>query len=443
MAVIPGIRGSGNWETNQKVGSWREGTLLLEPNGDAPLFALTSKLKEMQIMDTTHRWWTKALAQDTGVVTDVYEDNALANVYDPGDDYAAGTLAYVKMAAAVAADYIAGNVVRLHNATGDSVMTPLHGRVTSRVIAGAASYLVVKLLEADGLGTGDLSDCNRITLLGSAYAEGAQMPQSISYNPTERTNETQIFRRSLRQTRTSLRIKLRTGNQDTESKRETLQYHNMDVERSLFFGIPTNNVDDDTAMRIGTMGGIEYFIKTYASGNIFNYLDDAEGFDGDEWVVGGQDWLNNSIETLFRYGTSQQKICYCGPGALTAINRLVLAQGLFGLTTETTAYGIRVKRWETAHGDLLLVKHPLFNKYAEWYNGMIAVEPKNLRYCYIDDTTFVTDSNRDSLRGGGKIVRSAPGIDGLAEEFLTECTLEVAFPETFAVFKNLGSDNPL
>lgn len=442
MAVIPGIRGSGNWETDQKVGSFREGILLLEPNGDAPLFALTSKLKEKQIDDTTHSWFKKAIAQDTATVTDVYENAALSDAYDAGDDYPAGSVVYLKMTASAIADFVVGNVVRMHAAGGDSVLTPIHGRVERRVNAGSNSYLAVKLLQSDGAGTGDLSVCDRVSIVSSAYAEGAEMPNSLSYNPEKVSNYTQIFRRSLRQTRTSLRIRLRTGDQYQESKRETLQYHNMDIERALFFGVPTDGVDDTTGQRIGTMGGLEHFIKTYAPSNIFDYTTDTN-FAGKTWTEGGEDWLDSAVEQLFRYGTSMTKLVYCGPGFLTGINRIAKRAGVFELSTDTIGYGIKVKRYETAHGDLMLARHPMFTKYPEWNNGGFVLEVKNITYCYIDDTTFVTDANRDSLKGGGRIVRAAPGIDGLQEEFLTECTLEVAFPEMFGILKGVNLDNTL
>lgn len=431
MAIIQGIRGSGNWETDQRPKSWREGTLLLEPNGDAPLFALTSKLREKQIDDPEHSWWTKALSQDTVTTAGIFEDVAVSNAYDASDDYAAGATVYAKLTAANIADFKVGHIVRFSDASGDSVMTPIQGRVMGRINNGASSVLAIKLLEADGAGTGDLSTCDQLTILGTAYAEASQMPASISYNPSKRTNYTQIFIDSLRGSRTMSRTRLRTGDQKQESKRETLQYHNMGVEKSLFWGVPTESTDSATGMPIRTMGGIEYFLKTYASSNIVDYKADAN-FTGQEWIVGGEEWLDSVIEQLFRYGTSTQKLCYCGPGALTAINKIAKASGLFSLDSDTVGYGIKVKKYNNAHGDLLLQKHPLFNKHPEWNNTIVAVEPKNMTYLYIDDTMYIDDPARAKLRGGAQF------IDGFIEGYLTECSLELAFPEQFMIMKSVG-----
>lgn len=434
MAVIQGIRGSGNWETDQRPKSWREGVLYLEPNGDTPLYGLTSKLREKSITDPEHNWWTKALAQDTATVAGIYEDVAVSNAYDASDDYAAGTTVYAKLTAANIADFKVGHVVRFIDASGDGVMTPINGIVRNRINNGASSVLAIELLEADGAGTGDLSTCDRLAIVGSAYAEASEFPASLSYNPTKRTNYTQIFMDSLRGSRTMKKTRTRTGDQYQESKRETLQYHNIGMEMAMLFGTPTEGTDDVTGMPLRTMGGIYHYIKTYASSNIVDYTTDTD-FNGQEWIVGGEAWLDGVVEQLFRYGTSSEKLCFCGPAALTAINKIAKSAGLFGLSTDTVGYGIKVKRYETAHGDLLLKKHPLFNKHAWLDNTIIAIEPKNLTYAYIDDTMFINDQNRQALRGG------AAFIDGFIEGFVTECTLEMAFPETFMVLKGVGTDN--
>lgn len=438
MAAVAGIRGSGNWETDQRIKSWREGTLLLEPNGETPLYGLTSKLREKQLPDPEHNWWTKALAQDIATVTGIYETSALADAYDASDDYAAGTLVYAKMTAANITDFKPGHVVRFMDASGEAVMTPINGRVMERTNNGANSFLVIKLLEADGAGTGDLSTCDQLAIIGPSYAEASAMPQSLSYNPTKRTNYTQIFIDSLRLSRTARKTRLRTGDQYQESKRETLQYHKMGIEMSLFFGgPPAEGTDSDTGLPERRMGGLEYFIKTYASSNIVDYTTDTD-YSGVEWVQGGEEWLDYQVEQLFRYGTSNEKLVFCGPGSVTGINRIAKAAGIFELNRDTVGYGIKVKRYETAHGDLLLMKHPLFNKHYSWLgHWMFAVEPKNITYGYIDDTMFVDDKSRSKLQGG------AAFIDGLIEGYVTECTLEVAFPEMMMIFKGVGQDNTL
>ena len=50
MAFL-GMRGSGDWVTDQRPKNWREGILHLYPNGMAPLTAILSKMKEEKVDD--------------------------------------------------------------------------------------------------------------------------------------------------------------------------------------------------------------------------------------------------------------------------------------------------------------------------------------------------------------------------------------------------------
>ena len=46
-----GLRGTGDWATDQRPKSWRDGILYLYPNGMAPLTAMTAKLKSQKVDD--------------------------------------------------------------------------------------------------------------------------------------------------------------------------------------------------------------------------------------------------------------------------------------------------------------------------------------------------------------------------------------------------------
>ena len=46
-----GMRGTGDWATDQRPKSWREGILYLYPNGQAPLTAIMSKLRSERCDD--------------------------------------------------------------------------------------------------------------------------------------------------------------------------------------------------------------------------------------------------------------------------------------------------------------------------------------------------------------------------------------------------------
>jgi len=50
MAFL-GMRGNGDWATDQRPKNWREGILFLFPNGDSPLNAILSKMGSEKVND--------------------------------------------------------------------------------------------------------------------------------------------------------------------------------------------------------------------------------------------------------------------------------------------------------------------------------------------------------------------------------------------------------
>ena len=58
MAFL-GMRGTGDWVTDQRPKSWREGILHEYPNGMAPLTAITSKMKNEKVDDPEFKSSTK------------------------------------------------------------------------------------------------------------------------------------------------------------------------------------------------------------------------------------------------------------------------------------------------------------------------------------------------------------------------------------------------
>src|SRR5678816_1446347 len=57
MAGVAGLRGTGNWGTDERPKNFREGILRFNPNGTAPIFALSSKAGEKTVDDPEYSWW--------------------------------------------------------------------------------------------------------------------------------------------------------------------------------------------------------------------------------------------------------------------------------------------------------------------------------------------------------------------------------------------------
>jgi len=430
MAAFMGMRGTGDWATDERPKSWREGILYLYPNGSAPLTGLLSKLKEEVVTDPEFSWWTKLLPAQGGAVTDLYTDATLLTAYVTGAT--TGTVLYAKVAEAVASEFRIGHQALLRVSTNLNV--DVNAKVTGVTKAGANSYISVRLLEADDNGAGTtLGSCDTILIIGNINAEGAPIPDAIAYNPDKWFNFTQIFRTPLDITRTARKTKLRTEEAYKEAKRESLELHSIEMEKAFFWGIRTENVGVNGKPERTTMGLIQA-IKTGAPGNVFNYATDPD-YNGDTWVTSGEEWLDTVLEIAFRYGGSE-KMAFAGSGAILGLNRLAKMSGQINITPMTTSYGLKVMQWVTPFGTINLMTHPLFSYELTTRNAMVIVDTSMLNYRYIDDTTFMgMDTN--------KVSPSHERIDGTKEEWLTECGLEYHHPLKFAYLMNVGKDNTL
>ena len=435
MAFL-GMVGTGDWATDQRPYAWDNALMRIYPNGTAPLTAIMSMMKAERATDYQFHWWTKTLAQQAGAVTGVYTDVTLSTAYVSGG--VAGDTVFVKMAAALVSEIRAGHQVLLMDASDDTMRVV--GKVTARQANGASSYVAVELLEADdNSSSGDLSDCDRIMVIGNINAQGAAMPDAISYNPDKWYNFTQIFRTPLEITRTARLTTLRTGDAYTEMKREALELHGLEREKAYLFGIPTEGTGDNGKPVTTTLGLIPAIIGgqtgqlSGAAGTVKNFTTDT-AFSGKTWLQGGEDFLDTYLEQIFRYGDSE-KMALCGNLALQGINKIVKTGGDYSYTPMTADYGININRWTTPFGSIYFKTHPLFNQEASFRRSMVIFEPRNIKRMYLTQTTFYDDPEKKNT---GYTRR-----DGTKEEFLTEDGFKYFGIHGWGYLTGIGSDNSL
>jgi len=60
MAIL-GIRGTGDWGTDERPKNFRETILWRQPNGQTPLTALLSKMGSESTNDPEFAWWEEQL----------------------------------------------------------------------------------------------------------------------------------------------------------------------------------------------------------------------------------------------------------------------------------------------------------------------------------------------------------------------------------------------
>jgi hypothetical protein len=426
MAFL-GMRGTGDWATDERPLNWRQGILYLYPNGSAPLTALLSKMAEETTTDPQFHWWTKQLAAQGGTVAGVFTDATLTTPYVTGG--IVGATLHVQVAAAVASEFRVGHQVLLRDSA--DLRVDVNAKVTAVELDGADSRIEVRLLEADNNSpASNLANADTILIIGNINAEGAAIPNAVAYDPIKWFNYTQIFRNPLDITRTARKTTLRTEDSYKEAKRESLELHSIEMEKAFLFGIATENVGTNGKPERTTMGLITA-IKQGAPQNVSDFSIDAD-FAGDTWLASGETWLDTRLEQIFRFG-GVEKLAFAGSGALLGINKLAKTTGQIQLRPMDTAYGLKVVEWVTPFGTIYLKTHPLFSYDVTTRNSMVIFEPQELRYRYIDDTMFIPD---DGEHGHNR-------LDGTKEEWLTECGLEYHHPVKFGFLSGFNTDNAL
>jgi len=428
-----GMRGTGDWVADQRPMNWREQIMYLYPNGQTPLTAILSMMGSEAVDDPQFHWWTQEQTTVGGAVAGVYTIPDLSVAYVNGG--VAGDVVYVNVTTTLANRIREGHQILLRDASDYTV--DVVGKITGVTRGTTVSVLAVKLLEADDNSTThNLSNCDIFKIISNINPEGGEMPDAIALNPTKVYNFTQIFRTPLSLTRTALKTKLRTPEQRQKAKAEALEMHSWEMELAFLWGIRTENIGDNGKPERTTMGVIN-FIRQYAAANCSDYTLDPT-YAGNTWTTGGEIWLKNMLEQIFRYGASE-KLVLCGSGFLLGIDALAMTGGQVNLQPAQKTYGMEIREWLTPFGKLNMKTHPLFSYDATTRNMGVVLEPKELTYRYIDDTTFYGESSaKQHAEGYGQ-----RRVDGINEEFLTEAGLEFGLAQKCGLLNGVGLNNEL
>lgn len=439
MSAFLGMRGTGDWQTNEVPESWAQFIMKEFPNGSAPLFAMQSMFSKESVDSYKYHWWTETLPTQAGAVTNIYIDSGLGTPYVYGTHQATrgiqGSVLYVKVALALAKEFRDGHLVLLRDS--DQLDVDVRGRVTDVKFDGANSYIAVELAEADdnhaSASTYNLATVDRILIIGSAFPEGSPAPIPLTYLPVEFSNVTQIHRNTFEITGTAKATKLRTGNGYMADKLRCAELHSIEWEKTLFQGKYLETTGLNGKPLRYTWGLIPWLISNNPS-NISDFsTETGVNYSGKTWLQAGKKWLNTMLAQLFRY-LNEDAIAFCGDGALLGIQELAEAYGDVNLSVKQVDYGIKVVEWHTPFGTLYLKTHPLFSHEPTMQNIMVILHPRNVKVCPL----IGEGENRDTDFQENMQV---PGVDGKLDGFMTEAGTKFMFPNQFMYLKGVGLNN--
>ena len=386
MPSILGLRGVGNFATNEAPENWREGILFYYPNGETPLVALSSQGKSDGTDHYKFHWWDKTLPSRRLFVNNAagYNTSATSIVVDDG---AAGTAASLTHAGVVL----------------------LNKRTFERMIVSSYAADTLTVARAKGAtAAAAMQDNDVLQVIGTAFEDGATATTGLSFDPTERVNVCQIFQRGVGPvTRRMTKTTLRTGDKWMDLKHDAWLNHAIDLEWSALFGDYLDEAGSAGAVRRTFSGGLYYWATT----NVFDGGGAVSYFD-----------LMDMLEDMFRYGSSE-KLNLCGSTFLNTMNKLAKLEMTMNAVPGEQSFGMKIMEIITPFGVLMLKNHPLLSDDPEWRSWGFVIDMDYFKVRYIDDITYIPHAVTDNPHRR-------------QDEYYADLGWEFQIEKTHGIFKN-------
>ena len=392
MAV--GLLSSANAPTNLNAISFAQAITRLMPNGTAPLFGLTSLLKDETASNIEHGYFSKTMIFPSLSSTS-------------GDLVGATTLtvdAYT--------DVVPGDLLQ-NERTGEIMLVNTTPSNTSVTVTRAVGTVAAAAINA----------ADKLRTIGNAFEEGSTRPSAVAILAERYVNNTQIFRNSWAVTKTAAAIPQIAGaGYVSESKQDCAALHAMAIEKALFFG--QKFMGTKNGQPFHTMEGIVARITAAASGNITtlgsttNWTQLEAALDPVLQTV--TDPKGGNIRTMFVGGTARR-----------VLHNIARLNSSYQITTMETAWGLQLDTIRTPRGTFEIIEHPLFNAYGStstWAKMAVICDLNAFSLAYLRKTSDA------AYNSSGALVDN--GIDAEGGTLTTELTCTIKNPAAFGLIYN-------
>lgn len=415
MAVL-GMRGSGAWSSNERPENFRDKILFLYPNSPAILTAITGRLKSEVTNDPVFHIFEKGLPPMRAKIDQATTETVATAA---GTTTTACTRIYLDTAADSNPDYYFRNGhVAIVERTQEVLWITASGKDSNQ-----ANKPYIDVNTRGGNATVDdkaalpSTQTDYVLIIGTRNSEGGDVPSAITHDATVVSNYTQIFRNSMHLTGTAKETYIRTGEISKEMQRMTAERHAIEMEWAAIFGKKKQATvaTGGTGLYERTTQG---FIERIGTTNVSDFQE----------IVTKAAW-ESFLEDLFLVPNSKdEKLCLCGNRALTTLNAMAQAYGHIGLVPTSETYGLKLMRWETPYGTLMLKGHALLSQNPAFNDWGLVVDTSNVVYRPLKnrDTKFLKD-------------RQGNGVDAIIHEYLTEAGFEFRHASTHGLFKNAAA----
>lgn len=367
MSGIAGLRGTGNWGTDERPKSFRESILFFSPNGTAAIFGLTGKAGKKTVTDPEFSWWNETQNLVRLQVNGALGSSDTTITVDSGDPGA--TTLYRSYGTAT---HLKPGDLLIVEPTADAVtFTPEMVRVES--VLSDTQFTVTR--GVGGTTPGSISNDVYLLLVGSAYAEGTSAPSAVSRNPVKFTNYTQIFKDSYELTGTADQTDTRTGDPWSNDKKRKMFDHARAIEMSILFGRKAETTGPN-GKPLRYMGGLREFIPQATPAN-----------GGRSTVFGSAVTVSSFLDAVapvFDFDTDggDTRIAMCGNQAILELSKVF--QNATGARMElgnvVKVYGLDMREFILPRGRILLYSHPLLSQHSLYKKSAFVLDFASIKY---------------------------------------------------------------
>lgn len=387
------------------------GTILRRmPNGNAPMFAMTSVIGTTQAKASTHGYFSKTMVFSR-IVTGIESSAVLTTIPTAATDGAGlvpGQVLHVPSTGEnLRVEYVGVNSIEV---------TREFGRVAAAVIPAGSTLIVV----------------------GSAHEEGSARPNPRAIATVYISTFTQIFRNAWALTDTARASYAELGYSNiAESKRDCMDFHSVDQESAIFFSQAYMGTKNGTPLH--TTQGIIDAIREHAPANV-SEMPNPNAVTYDDVI----DALLPSFSYSVNVGDNTTRVAFCDATAMRTLQDIGRFFGEVTLTQKETSYGMIFSEFKFFKGRIILREHPLFNGLGINTGMAVIVDVPAVKLAYMDGRNAKVESygvgggeNSHVPRDANAEYTGGHGVDAQGGSLTSEWALELLNPQGCAVITGL------
>ncbi len=343
-------------------------------------------------------WWTKLTVDDddgTGDYNDsddrlYVEDGSFLNPKDLIKNVDTGEIMFIE---------------EINRGAGDDDEDEL---VVERAVSRDATA-------SSGTEKADADEDHQILKLGNAMEEHSLAPDAWATQPVKRWNYVQTFRDPFEGSNDVEAEGKKAGpSERVRLRQEKLIEHRINIERQIMFGERREWIDTDNKVRRMT-GGIIQFLKETTGVQVYDLASENNG------ILTEAEW-RNFLSGAMKYG-SKTKLFLTSRAVAQRLDEH--AAGRIQTTSQEETYGLKLNRYITTHGDVIIATTELFEHAYGSMGLLLDIENIKLKPFDGKDSTLKTNIQENDR-------------DGWKDEYMTKMGLKLKLPKTHAILEGVN-----